>query len=411
MATKARVFFLVGPLLSCLCLHAGPVDSGAGKQANEAEIQRYSREAERAISAKDLDAAAAALKKLAALTPDVPEVHTNLGMVYYNQSRYTEAAEEFERAVKLKPAIAGGTLMVGLCDSELGRWEHARPLLEKAFLHPPNAEIGRTVGIKLMAAYTNLDQSFKALETSEELLKRFPSDPEILYRASHLYGDRALQTMNRLAEVAPQSPWKVMAFAEALEGQKHYDLAVIQYRKVIAADPSMPGVHYRLGRALLLNKADNDAARDEAMKEFQEALVRDPRNAGAEYEVGEIYRRRGDAGQASGHFFRATQIDPQLEDAQIAVARALISFDKPQESVSHLRAAIKVNPGNEVSHFYLAKAYKSLGETAASEHEMALYQECHARSLLGATAAESQSPTGSADGAVSRQASDSDNPN
>ncbi len=411
MTIKAKPVFVVGPLLFCFCLRTGAVDSGPGKQASQAEIERYSQEAKRAMAAKDLDAAAIALQKLTVLTPQVPEVFANLGMVYYSENHYVEAAQAFEQSLKLDPRIANGVLMLGLCDAELGRWHQARPILESAFRHPPNPEIGRTVGIKLMETYSFLDQNSKALETSEELLGRYPNDAEILYRASHLYGDRALETMNRLVQVAPQSPWKLMAFAEALEGQKHYDLAIIQYRKVIAADPTMPGVHYRLGRALLLNKADNEAARDEAMREFQEALVRDPRNAGAEYEIGEVYRRRGDPGLAAGHFLRATQLDPQLEDAQIAVARVLISSDKPKDAVSHLRAAINVNPGNEVSHFYLAKAYKSLGDLAASQHEMTLYQKCHARSLLGATAGESQSPAGSAGAAVTRQTSETDSPN
>lgn len=404
MAIKPGALLMVGSLLfSCL------VSMGlAGVQADEAAIRRYSQEAGQAMAAKNLGAAAAALEKLATLTPDVAEVHANLGMVYYSQNRFTEAAQAFQRAVRLNPAIPNGALMLGLCDAELGHWERARPILESTFRNPPNPEIGRTVGIKLVEVYSSLNESFKALETSEELLERYPRDPEILYRASHLYGDRALQIMDRLVDVAPQSPWKLMAFAEALESLKHYDLAIIQYRKVIAADPGMPGVHYRLGRALLLNSVDSEQARDGALKEFHEALVGDPRNAGAEYEIGEIYRRRGDSGQAARHFFRAIEIDPRFEEAQIAVARILISLQKPKEALPHLRLAIKVNPANEVSHFLLAKAYKSLGDATGSEHEMALYQECHLRSLPGASSADEPVPTAPSTPEVTKQTLDPD---
>src|SRR5690348_10458363 len=59
-----------------------------GQQSDNAAIERYSREAEEALKEKDPDRAAAALEKLARLTPNVAEVHANLGMVYYAKSNY-----------------------------------------------------------------------------------------------------------------------------------------------------------------------------------------------------------------------------------------------------------------------------------------------------------------------------------
>lgn len=397
----ARSVF-IGSLLF-LCCFTTCLASG---QANETSISRYSREAQQALAAKDLRGAAAALEKLAQLTPGSPEVHANLGMVYYTEGRYPEAAAGFQKAVRLDPKIPNGTLMLALCNAELGNWEQARPGLESGFQHPPSREIGRTIGIKLTEAYSALGQHFKALAVSEELMRLFPNDPEILYRASHMYGDRALETMTQLATVAPQSPWKILAFGEAMEAQKHYDLAIIQYRKVIAADPNLPGVHYRLGRALLLNGVDNEGASDEAMKEFQAALATDPRNADAEYEIGEILRRRGDSEQAAGHFMKAAEIDPHFEQAQIAVARILISRRKAKEALPYLAAAIKVNSNNEVSHYFLASAYKSLGDEAGAERETELYKECHARSLP-ATSSD-PAPASVAVPAVTQQTVDSD---
>jgi tetratricopeptide (TPR) repeat protein len=346
-------------------------------QAVEDAISRYSREAQQALAARDVEAARLALEKLTHLTPNVPEVYANLGTVYYSEGRYGEAEESFQRALKLNPKIPNVALMVGICDAELGRPEEAMPILEPAFRRPPNSEIGRTIGLELLGVYSSLGQHTKALEVIEELLARYPSDPEILYRASHVYGDRALETTTRLAEVAPDSPWKRMAFAEALEAQKHYDLAITEYQKVIASDAGIPNVHFRLGRALLLRDPNSDESRDQALQEFQKAVAQDPRNAGAEYEMGEIYRRRGDRPEAASHFSRAVEIDPRFEEAQIALARTLIALHKPGDSVPHLRAAIRLSPSNEVSHFLLAAAYKATGNAAEYQQEMALYQKYH----------------------------------
>jgi tetratricopeptide (TPR) repeat protein len=377
---------LAGGMLLSIAPHA------SGQRANEAAIRSYSQQAEQAMASHNAKAAGAALEKLARLTPDVPEVYANLGTVYYAQGRYGDAAEAFQRALKLNPEIPDARLILGICYAELGRGKEAVPLLEPAFRHPPNSDVGRTVGISLMDAYTSLGRNTEALEITERLLDRYPNDPEVLYRASHLYGNRALQTMTRLVDVAPESPWKRMAFAEALEGQKRYDLAVIQYRKVIEADPSIPGVHYRLGRALLLNGKDSEEARDQAIREFQQAVASDPRNAGAQYELGEIYRQRGRSEQAIGYFSRAVDVAPRFEEAQIALARTLIHLQKPQQAVAHLRAAIELDPRNEVSHFLLAEAYKSLGERAKYQNEMALYNEYHFRPFAEKSTVQNQPP-------------------
>jgi tetratricopeptide (TPR) repeat protein len=380
------------------------------QQGDEATIQRYSREAQEAVARKDPDAALVALERLARLTPDNPEVYANLGAVYYSRGRYAQAAEAFRRALRLNPNIPNVPLMVGMCDAELGRLKEALPILEPAFRHPPSAEMGRTIGLKLVTAYSLLDQHLKALEVTEALLDRYPNDPEVLYHASHLYGDRALQTMMRLVNVAPESVWKRMAFAEALEGEKRYDLAIIEYRKVIAAEPDMTGAHYRLGRALLLKAPDSEEAREEALKEFQQDLALDSRNSAAEYEIGEICRRRGQFQPALDHFSRAVEMAPKVEDAQIALARTLIHLRKPKESLPHLLAAIQLNPKNEISHFLLAGVYKSLGDSAGYQNEMALYRRYHFQPYPDKSASGDQVPSALTNPEVTKQTLDSEVP-
>ncbi|MGH9403871.1 MAG: tetratricopeptide repeat protein [Terriglobia bacterium] len=364
----------------------------AGQQAEKNAIRRYSQQAEQAMAEKNADAAAAALEKLVRLTPNDPEVDANLGTVYYMQSRYEQAAERFQRALELNPQMPNVQPLLGICYAELGRPQKAITILSVAFQHPPNPGVGRLIGIELMGAYQSLNENFEALEVSEELLKRYPDDPEILYRAAHMYGDQSLEIMRRLVKVAPNSPWKRMAFAEALEGEKRYDLAIIEYRKVIASDPKMPGVHYLLGRALVSNSPGSKEAQDEALKEFQQAIGADPRNAGAAYEIGEIYRRRGQIEQATLYFSSAAKINPRLEDAQVALARALISLQKPVEALPHLRVAIQLNPQNATAHFLLAEVYKAQGDSAAYQREMALYRKYRVQPSIGKVIGEHQIP-------------------
>jgi tetratricopeptide (TPR) repeat protein len=176
----------------------------AAQESEVTSVERYSREAKQALAARDFDTAIEALGKLSQLTPDVPEVHANLGLAYHTQGQFAQAAEAFQRALELNPRMPNSELMLGICYAELGRHEEAVPLLEPAFRQPPNSQIGRLIGLELQRAYSGLQQDAKAGAVSDELVDRYPSDPEILYHASRLHGDRALQLMYRLLKVDPE---------------------------------------------------------------------------------------------------------------------------------------------------------------------------------------------------------------
>jgi len=346
------------------------------QQPDTSEAIRYSRDAEQAMAAKDWTAAARALEKLSQLTPNVPEVQGDLGMAYYSQNRILEASQAFQRALKLNPKMAQAELMLGLCDAELGRNKEAVAILEPAFRHPPDKNFGRLIGLDLQTAYAGLGQYAKAVGVSDELLSRYPNDPEILFHTSRLYANRAYQTMTQLMHADPDSLWVHYATAEVHESLQRFDLAIAEYRRVLETAPGLPGVHLRIGQALLRSSKDPKIV-DEALSEFEQELTIAPQSADAEYEIGETYRRQSQFQESLEHFLKAVRFRPDFEDAQIGAARTLLNLARAREAVAHLREAVRLNAQNEVSHFLLASAYRALGETGSYQSEMTLYQKYH----------------------------------
>jgi tetratricopeptide (TPR) repeat protein len=354
----------------------------AAQKADEAAVERYSRQAEQALEEKNLDQAVAALEKLAELTPDVPEVQGNLGMVYYAQGRFAQASEAFQRALKLNPRMTRAELMSGVCFSELGRHQEAVRILQPAFLDPPDKDFGRLVGLELLRAYTGLKQYAKADATSHELLDRYPDDAEILYHAAHLHADESFNLTLRLIDVAPSSVWVRLSSAEVHESLGNCGLAIIEYRAILEKEPRLPGVHFRLGRCLLASSKE-EKAEAEAIAEFEHELAIDPQNSNAAYEIGEIYRKEGHLEQALDYFSRAIHYHPEFEEAQIALGRSLATLGKMQEALPHLLAAVRENPSNEVGHYQLARVYKALGDRESHQKHLALFRKLHATSLKG----------------------------
>jgi tetratricopeptide (TPR) repeat protein len=134
--------------------------------------------------------------------------------------------------------------------------------------------------------------------------------------------------------VAPESIWKRQASGETFQSQGQYDLAIREYRAVLALDPNRPGIHFRLGRALLLRSQSSDS-HAEALKEFEQELQLDPTNANAAYELAEIHRRAGQLDKAREFFETALKYYPDFEEAQVGLSRALITLGKPDLALPH----------------------------------------------------------------------------
>jgi tetratricopeptide (TPR) repeat protein len=212
-----------------------------------------------------------------------------------------------------------------------------------------------------------------------ELNRLYPDDPEVLYQTGKIYGNFAFLTMQKLAQVAPSSVWRHQAAAEADESQGSYSLAVTEYRQVLALEPDRPGVHYRLGRTLLARSYQVASAQDtaEAVKEFEQELQRDPTNANAAYELGEVRRRSGQFEEAQRLFEAALKNYPNFEEAHLGLASVLLSLQKPELALAHLLKAIALNPENEVAWYRLGQVQKALGNPAEQQKALAEYARLH----------------------------------
>jgi tetratricopeptide (TPR) repeat protein len=361
--------------------------TGLAAQQREADLDHYSDQARQALAAKEWGKAVEALEHLSQLAPSVAQVQANLGLALFFEGRAGEALAAFDRARKLNPGLPQVEVMAGLCKAELGQHREAVTILAPAFGHPPDAETGRLIGLHLERSYAELKEFDKAQATGEELLKRYPNDPEILYQISRLHADRSYRLMKELMERAPDSYWVHLANAQVQDSLGRYDAAAQEYRKAIELNPSVPGAHYGLGRAILNGPKDPHAA-GEAAREFERELAVDPQNASAEFELGEIARERGQLEAAREHFSKAVRYNPDLFEAQIGLARLLMKQGSPRDAVHHLEQAARLEPGDTLPHYLLASAYKSLGDTAGAGRELDLYRKL--RSSRRPTAAEDE---------------------
>jgi tetratricopeptide (TPR) repeat protein len=343
-------------------------------QQRESELDRYSDEARQALAAKKWDDAAQALEHLAKLAPDVPEVHANLGLAYFFEGHPAEALASFERARKLNPSLQQVDAMIGVSEAEVGRCNEAVPLLTATFDRPVDEDTGRLSGLHLLRCYSQLKQADKALVVGEGLLTKYPRDPEVLYQVSRLHAERSSELMSVLAQSAPDSAWTHYANGQVQEGLQRLQAATHEYQQALQKDPSMIGVHYRLGR-LILQGSRTPAALEQAKREFQQEIALSRANADAEYELAEIHREQGHAQEAIAHFKNAVQYHPGFVEAQVGLAKTLLESGRTADALPHLQEAARLDPENKIPHYLLASAYKALGNANEAAKEFAAYKK------------------------------------
>jgi tetratricopeptide (TPR) repeat protein len=370
---------------------------------DRAELERLAREGQAALAQKRFEAAARSYEVLVKSDPKTAENYAQLGVVRYMQGDFARAVPAFRKALDLKPGLSGVDVLLAMCLSEMGRYAEALPGLETGFQHPPDPAMRRLIALELERSYQGLQELEKAAEVALRLSRLYPDDPELMYHAGRLYGDLAYDTMRRLARLAPDSAWVHQASGEAHEIQGHFDLAILEYRKVLELDPARPGIHFRLGRVLLARAGDGTAA-EEALRQFEKELETDASSASAAYEIGEIYRKSGRLEQARTFFARAAEQQPDFEEARIGLARVLIELGRPREALPHLEAAVHHNAENDVAQYQLAMVYKALGN--AAEQQKAMDQFRRLRALSKARQPLTQAPRRPGD--VTRQTIDSE---
>ena len=268
--------------------------------------------------------------------------------------------------------------------AENGHCNQALPLLRKNLAQLPvkvqvkDRELKLKTAVDGVRCAMTLHQTDAALEFLRVLTRDFPKDPDALYVAVHAYSDLSTMASQKLAGDAPSSYQAHELLAEAFESQGKWDDAEKEYRAILQQNPNLPGIHFRLGRLLLSKPNPTPEAANEAKQQFIEELKIDPRNAGAEYVLGEMARQTQQWPDAVSHFSRAAKLDPQFGEAFLGLGMSLNAEKQYANAVAPLQTAVKLDPKNPDAHYNLAMAFARSGHKEEGEKEFAIHQ-----SLIG----------------------------
>lgn len=336
------------------------------------QLTAHLSQAQKFLADRRPDMAAREYAAMIAIDPNNLEAHTNLGVLFYFNSDYAKAAPQLRDALKLRPDVWKTQALLGMAEKQLAQVAEARLDLETAFAQLTEEKLKVETGMQLIELYYASRDLNKSAAIAGVLRQIRPADPNILYAAHKIYSDQADETMLSLAIANPESARMRQIMGDELARQGNIESAIKNYRAALQADPHLPGVHFRL--AEMLNSSAGPTDRQEAQKEYLAALTDDPMDARSESRLGEMAFGQSDLKSAFAHFSKAVQIQPDDADANLGLAKTLMSMRETQKAGVYLEHAAKLDPYNAAIHFRLSALYRQTGRPAEADQEIAEFK-------------------------------------
>jgi tetratricopeptide (TPR) repeat protein len=344
------------------------VQAQSEPSAEDPQVQKIYDEAKAAEARGDLTAAEASYESLLQIAPHLGPAYNNLGALFVRQKEYKKAAVVLEKGLKIDPKMSSASALLGISLYEMGEYIAARHPLEVALRGNPkddNAELF------LANDLIKLNEWDSAADHLRQIAQRQPKNQEIWYLLGKVHMKLSEQALSKLNEIDPNSVWVHEISGEVMESMKNFDGALIEYKKAVEIAPQQPGFHYSLANAYWSLQSW-----DAATQQFREELAIDPGNCMAQWKLGNIVlEQHEDAVVALAELEKALAVCPNLAQARVDRARALLKLDRNGEAVKDLLTAEQTNPEEASIHFLLAQAYRALGRTKEAQTEMGIFSK------------------------------------
>ena len=113
---------------------------------------------------------------------------------------------------------------------------------------------------------------------------------------------------------------------------------------------------------------------DEAIVEFNKIIAADPKSANAYYNLGYAYDKKGDLANSISNFSKAIEIDPTLTDAYYNRGFAYYKKGNFDSAIADYSKAIEISPDSADAYYGLGLVYSQKGDLdkAISEYTQAI---------------------------------------
>jgi predicted Zn-dependent protease len=356
-------------VLLVICLvAASQVRAPAQKETDEVTpaVQQLYAEAREARERGNDASAIEKYREIIKQAPHLAAAYNNLGMLYFNGGDYAHAAETLKRGLELNHDMPTAAAMLGMSYVQLGEDAKAEPLLAKALKANPTDDRIEMMLARVLLNGRKLDEAALHLNN---FLGRNPKNQEAWYLLGKAYLQLSEDALKKINEIDPNSVVAHEIAGEIDESMHNYDLALVEYKKAVDMAPLQPGTHMHMGDAYwYVGKWQS------AQTEFKAELANDSNNCMARWKLANSMLEANDSNdEALSQLNRSLEHCPNLMQARVDRARALVRLGRQPEALPDLLLAEKDSPSEPTIHFLLANVYRAQGKASEAQEEMRTY--------------------------------------
>jgi tetratricopeptide (TPR) repeat protein len=258
---------------------------------------------------KDYKSAIENYKKVLEIDFNRPNVHNYLGIAYMGQNNYLNARDHFSQAVLLDKNLTGAYYNLGKVQYGLNDYAGAITALNKAMeTNPRDKEVLNLLG----NIYTEQKDNAGAEMVYEKLYAVEKNNEKTNWILANLAlqsksYERAEYYLTNIVRINPKSVDGYQKLGAAYIADKKWNEAYLNYEQAVT----------KVGenKDLLVNagySANKIKLHNKAVEYLNKALLQDPANAAAEYQMGVAYEGLKKKKDAKKHYQMATAMDPNI---------------------------------------------------------------------------------------------------
>ncbi len=326
---------------------------------NRSIADAYRRLSEKLGKENKFTDAETALQEAIARMPENPVLRLNLGRLYLDADRLTEAQRTLKALVESTPSFVDGRVALAEARQRAGDVRGALSEVKEVLARVPDhpqalmlqgaleQHAPQVAGADATVPGENAEGDGPDANTSRRLNE--------LEAAGDMMGQ--INLLKPLADRQPPAVWAQLQLARVLEKVGRADAATPWIRRYLEARPDDHRARFFLARCLQLsNNLDEALNLLESLKQDGQA------NLQIYDELGQIYAKKGRFDEARQSWEAALTMDPQYPGALFNFAQLAMEQGKAQEAKDLFNRALAADPYNLKVHYFAGLNLKQSGD-------------------------------------------------
>lgn len=314
--------------------------------------------------------------------PNSQSAYYNRGSIFYAKREVDRALADFDESVRCNPDRADGFIMRGICYLSKNDFDRALANFDAAILIEPANARAFAERAKLYERKGEPGKSMHDLAAAEQLASPGQSSTTPQRRDSPFLkkepGFQPYLDVKPLPHLDEKGQLVVKTYSELIkEGSAaseagEFDRAIELFNAALAMN-----ITSEQASIAVMNRGNNYRGKhdlEKALRDYEQAITLDPRNAGAYVNRAAALSQKGEREDAIKDEDQAIRLNPNQWEAYFNRATDLWAEGRLDEAIADLERVMKLNPGFVASYTGRAALYRRKGENdkAISDYNKAI---------------------------------------